>query len=367
MLHIYSTVIGDLTIHRSTILTLWRAGLTHHSMPEAKLDWYYHENPQGNPTVYLLQAARTAKSIAEDISVVPAHSPTVATNETVAVAAIGVRDMRLDASTLSAGALVDFVAHPDHRTLFPALHLQKTVRQYGLLAHSLLYGFPNASSLAVVRRSGYSQIGNMVRRVKVLRTAEYIGRHVPNRLGHIIGYVVDHIRLGSERLRWPSDTRFQAGWLDRPDHRFDQLWDASLVPNTLMGVRDQAFLNWRFSSCPAQQFKFFCLESEHDFKLVAYAVCESQSSTLHVRDFLVDATMRGVLKSLFLALSRAAYKEGYAAISVSFLGNNRIHDCLSAIGFIERGSAKIYGSATEQFKKSLDAQYWYITSADEDW
>ena len=51
----YSTVIADLGADRNTLLALWETGLVHHGMPEAKLNWYYHANPAGTPTVYFLQ------------------------------------------------------------------------------------------------------------------------------------------------------------------------------------------------------------------------------------------------------------------------------------------------------------------------
>ena len=366
MANVYSTIEGDVNADRSTTLALWKAGLIHHGMPEAKFDWYYKANPIGHPSLYFLQAT-------EDDIESPA-SASASTPELVGVAAIGRRMMQCGGASILVGALIDFVTTPEHRTLFPALHLQKEIRKRGLTKHAVLYGMPNASSLAVVKRAGYKPMGNMVRWVKVLRTSAYIERFIPswaghrlaNSLGFVLGLVADQLRVTSERLKSLRHSSNQAKWLNAADERFDTLWQSINLGDVIIGVRDQAFLNWRFAQCPLSTYTFFCLENQAK-KIIAYAVCERQGSTLHVRDFLTDTSTPNAYLQLWLALSRDAYRKGCSALSVNFLGAEDIHQNLKAAGFVERDKAAVYGSANDEFTERLNHHYWYLTNAEEDW
>ena len=131
----YTTTEGDPNVDRDHILALWRAGLAHDGMPDAKLAWYYRNNPEGTPLIVFLHHAGSPGA--------------------VGVAAVGPRQMRFGTQTLRAGALVDFVANPEHRTFFPAIFLQKELRRRALATYPVLFGFPNEKSLAIVRRIGY--------------------------------------------------------------------------------------------------------------------------------------------------------------------------------------------------------------------
>ena len=76
----------------------------------------------------------------------------------------------LGGQRIEAGVLVDLAVSPAHRTLFPALLLQKSLLAAGLEAREVLYAFPNQKAAAVFQRAGYRHIGLMTRYVRVLRT-----------------------------------------------------------------------------------------------------------------------------------------------------------------------------------------------------
>jgi hypothetical protein len=340
-------------------------------MPEAKFDWYYRKNCGGPPQIFFL-----------------CHGPQ---QETVGVAAVGRREMRIGTQTIMSGELVDFVAVPEHRTLFPALFLQKEVRRLTLKtrlksqdserpgdgSHDILYGLPNPKSLAVVKRAGYQLVGQLVRRARILRLAGYLSRHVPGWIGQLIGPVVDRIRMGALAMRAittrGSGLELCPCWLDRPDSRFDDLWrrvvTQSGMNNVLMGVRDNAFLTWRFIDCPLRTYRFFALFANTDHRLIAYAVCAVDGEALHVHDFLVDLTAHGAHKALWIALSREAYRRGHSNLSVEFLGAESIQQSLEAIGLMKRQQRPLYATtaaATHDRNTLLQESNWYLTSADED-
>lgn len=342
----YTVAVGDMAANTSTILKLWRGGLTHSGNPQAKLDWYYTGNVQGLPAVFFLNHQDEPNP--------------------VGVAAIGQREMRFNDVSIKAGALVDFVTVAEHRTLFPALLLQKELRQQGLASHRVLYGFPNPKSLAVVRRAGYSLAGQMVRRARVLRSALYVARHVPHWISRIVGPLIDTCRHAALKVRQLTRPSYKAIWLDGPDARFDELWANATLPNVLMGRRDQAFLAWRFTDNPTHKHSIFALIAEPSGSLVAYAVCEVHAKTLHVRDFLADPTIPNSMNSLWLHLITNAFTRGLAVLSVEFLGNRKIAREIEAAGLNAREQQPMYAAATAQWSKLLDENAWYLTSADKD-
>lgn len=330
------------------ILALWRGGLSHGGMPEAKFDWFYRRGPEGLPDVFFLLHGSQ--------------------HEAVGVAAIGRRRMQFGTETLITGEMVDFVVQPEHRTLFPAMMLQRAMNRHAqeLQTHAILYGLPNPKSLPVFSRVGYRCVGQMVRRVRVLRLEEYLSRHLPGWISSAVGAIVDRARLGAVALRRLVKGGFRSQWLARPDARFDELWRRRAAPDVLIGVRDAAFLTWRFADCPLRSYKFFALFSTRDERLAAYAVCETRERVLHVRDFLVEPESPGAWARLWLDLSLETFRQGYKSLSLEFLGNERLQRALGDAGMTVRDTRPLYASPAARWEGMMHDRHWYLTCADED-
>jgi hypothetical protein len=360
----YTAVASNIDTDRDKILALWKGGLTHAGMPEEKFDWFYRKNPAGAPVTFFLCC---------DDEVEP-----------VGVAAVGIRKLCIGGQTITSGELVDFVALPEHRTLFPALFLQKEIRRLALevdKSHTILYGLPNPKSLAVVKRVGYQLAGQMVRRARILRSAGYLSRRAPAWLSQLIGPAIDRIRLGMLVLRGLAHHSLKTQWQALPDSRFDNFWQRIAAQdktgNVLIGVRDCAFLTWRFAECPLRKYEFFTLASA-DNQLVAYAACAAEGEILHVHDFLIDPASPSAHKALWAALSRAAFHRGHSSISVEFLGAESIQNELEAAGMIKRQERPLYATVsttsipvtspvdTHDQTTLLQEARWYMTCADED-
>lgn len=344
----YVIVSASVVDDSARILALWHEGLTHNGMPEAKLDWFYRRSPEGIPDVFFL-----------------VHGDQ---REAVGVAAVGRRRMRFGTETLLTGEMVDFVVLPNHRTLFPAMMLQKAMHRHalGLETHAILYGLPNPKSLPVFSRVGYRCVAQMVRRVRVLRLAGYLSRYLPAWVSSVVGAVIDRARLGAVALRRLINSGFRAHWLTQPDARFDDLWQRCAAPDVLMGVRDLAFLKWRFADCPLYSYRFFTLVSTDDQRLVAYAVCEEREQALHVRDFLVDRNAPGAWSRLWPDLSLEAFRLGYTSLSLECLGGEHLQRELDAAGLVARDERPLYASATARWEGLMQDRHWYLTGADED-
>lgn len=346
----YRTTVADPVADGEKILALWRSGLGHHGAPQAKLDWFYRHNPEGSPLVVLLHLASAPDAIG--------------------VGAVGPRRMQFGSEILRAGALVDFVMLPEYRTFFPAIFLQQEVRRRAVDHFSIVFGFPNKKALPIVRRVGYQCVGQMIRRTRVLRSTAYLTKYLPGWLSGIAGFAIDAYRSTKMSVRSLVNGGFKFDWQDRPDDSFDDLWRRAATPTVLMGVRDRAFLAWRFVDAPTKSYKFFKLLTATDLSLVAYAVCEVEGAVMTVADFLVDPKVETAAARLWLDLSREATRMGLASLSVMFLGAEKEQRVMSAAGLLDRGQDPVYASMSPppgvDDDMPLKTSAWYLTSADED-
>lgn len=341
----YTTVAASLAEDRTTILRLWHSGLARDDMAEAKLRWYYERNPEGLPQSFFLRSD---------------GSPTA-----VGVAAMARHRMRLGAESLVAGFILDFVVEPEHRSFFPALLLQKELLRHGKEAYAVVFGMPGDRAEAVVRRAGYRCVGQMVRLVRVLRSRDFLSRFLPGWLSALLGPAIDHTLLATASLHGLLNSGYLWEWRDRPDADFDALWERAAPSETLIGVRDSAFLTWRFVESPLHVHRFFAVLAKKDRRLVAYAVCHVDAEAMHVADFLVDPGAPGAGRRLWLDLSREAYRRGHRSLSVEFLGREAIRREMDALGMVSREQRPLY-AAFENRPELSNPSNWYLTTADVD-
>ena len=344
----YAALPADLQTDRSSIIALWVSNLGHPERRQDKYDWFYLRNPAGAPHVLLAQA--------------PAENGTP-----VGVIGLGPRQMQCAGTPLTAGLLADFGVLAEHRTLYPAMLLQTTLRNLYLPQLGLIYGFPNPKSEPVVKRLGYASAGPMVRYVRVLRSAHYLPERLPMPLRRALGHVADWWRHRLRRTRYSHDYKgFVVQWMDQPDSRFDALWAAQRTRPELLGVRDRAYLAWRFEQKPWRKFRFLTL-SARDNGLIAYAVCESVGKVLHVRDLLAHPDHPGCAELLFDALFHDARADGRSSVSFEVLGPPSLQHTLQRLGMVARGQRNALFTASETLLPSIGQTPWYLTSADEDY
>ncbi|WP_079419646.1 GNAT family N-acetyltransferase [Thiomonas intermedia] len=344
----YAALPADLQSDRATIVSLWVSNLGHPGRREDKYDWFYLRNPAGPPQVLL------ARTPAED-------------GVAIGVIGLGTRQMRLAGQPVAAGLLADFGVVAEHRTLYPAMLLQTTLRDRFLPQLGLIYGFPNPKSEPVVKRLGYRVAGSMVRHVRVLRSANYLPTQIPHPIRRILGHAADWWRHALRRTRYAHDFRgYLAQWLDQPDARFDALWSAQNDPALLIGVRDRRYLAWRFEQKPWRKFRFLALSARSE-GLVAYAVCEVVGKVLHVRDLLCHPDHPNSLDLLFDRLFRDAYADGRTSVSFEFLGPVDMVEALQRLGMVARDARNVMCTMPEASAETLRQAQWYLTSADEDY
>src|SRR5690606_30209916 len=139
---------------------------------------------------------------------------------------------------IRAAVVSHFAVDARHRSLGPALMLQRALIDSARGRFDLLYGLPRPNAVAVSRRAGFNMLGTLVRHARVLRLGAYLGRRLPGLVASSVGAVVDMgdrvrraVAMGlSPRLRWR--------WVQASDGRMDALWQDARRGDALTSVRN---------------------------------------------------------------------------------------------------------------------------------
>jgi len=335
---------ADLDRDRQDILSIWRGNLSNVAGQAAKFDWFYMDGEAGSPIVSLLVHAESGRR--------------------VGIAAAGPRRASWNGRVVHIGVLVDLAVVPEHRSLFPAMLLQRSLQQSVPGSLAALYGFPNPRAAPVFARVGYSKTLDVRRFVRVLRSRVYLRRRVPGWAAALVARPLDlAISLWAGR-RAPEPERFKAAWSSEVEARVDALWEDAEHGNGPILVRDARFLRWRFDRMPGKAFRYLNVE-DGDGQLAAWFACEDDGETLAVRDFWTIGGYDSIDPSLVGLLLREATKTGCSAVSLEFGGASNIVRILEAAGFSERSRRPFFSYFGPGSVLSGDTG-WYVTSADED-
>ena len=80
---------------------------------------------------------------------------------------------------MTAGLFADFTVDKAHRTVLPALMLQRALAEYAQKHFDVAYAYPNDAAVGIFSRIGYEVLGRAGRYVRVLRSADYLRRAIP--------------------------------------------------------------------------------------------------------------------------------------------------------------------------------------------
>ena len=340
---------------RDDILALWARNL-----PEAspqRYDWLYENGP-------------TQGWVVRD------------DDETI-IGSIGMMDrtMKVFNDICRTGQPVDFNVDKQHRTVGPALQLQRRLTEAvddGQLA--LSYGLPNEQAQPVLRRVGYRATGIMGRWTKPLRTYDVLGDYLKNRSFRKAASVVldAGLQLTSPETRRCRRRGIRAEIVDRFDDRFDRLWAAARDKYAIIGQRTSDYLQWRFAECPDVRYRTLTLCDDCD-RLLAYLTYSQDKGRAYIGDllFVNDADLE-LLLCEFIWLLRRQRKE---AATMIFHGNSFIKNILRKFGFRYRPSqwqVLVYANRDElaaaansddldaSYESAMNEENWFLTQADID-
>lgn len=332
---------------REQVCEVWREGGLGHALgPEAtrhRYDWFYIQNPQGTACLNLLYG--------NDDSLVGSLG-------------VGARQVLIDGVAHRGGVLVDFVVSPRHRSVFPALTLQRKGREHALRSMDLIYGLPSPKAASVCKRLE-TQVGfELPRYARVLRFRSYLQRLLPAWLaapGSWLIDALDRIRIGARLLSTPN----YAEWVRDFDGSFDVLWEAFDKSGQCIGVRDREFLRWRFGDQPGHTYDVLAIRNGRDDSLRAYFVCDRSGEALAVADCLTIGSENEFVQSLLL-LSLEARKLGMASVNIRITGRPALSRALLRAGFRVRSSQVFFAVMDPSLAARIAAHHWHLTRADED-
>jgi hypothetical protein len=342
----YSICQPEIDGGRGAILELWGRNL-----PDAtcqRYDWLYARGPA---MAWLLRSDE---------------------GDVVGAAGLMRRTVHVGGEMLRAAQAVDLNVDRSHRTVGPALRLQRTLAEaVDDDRFELVYGFPNAASEAVQRRIGYKVLGSFGRWAKPLRCEDGIKGWLRGpRMRKAASAVLDlllRLRSPEAFYRRPAGVRVEV--TDRFDARFDALWEKVSPQLGVAGERTSEYLDWRFRRSPAARHRVFCLcDSRRELR--AYLVYSRPADTAYISDFLFGGIDDfGALLAEFIRVMR---REKAEAIITAYLGPETVGRQLARFGFLRRPSswnALVYFDWKDTARdpaRLLDPQSWHLTRADVD-
>lgn len=329
------------------VYEVWReGGLGQTLTPEStrqRYDWFYIQNPQGTACLNLLYG--------NDGSLVGSLG-------------VGARQVFIDGAAHRGGVLVDFVVSPRHRSVLPALTLQRKGREAALGTMDLLYGLPSPKAASVCKRLETQVAFELPRFARVLRFRAYMQRVLPAWLALPASWVVDaldRIRIGARLF---SSSNY-AEWASDFDETFDTLWDAVDKRGQCIGLRNREFLRWRFGKQPGHTFDVLAIRSRRDGSLRAYFVCDRNGEALSVADCLSIGSEDELVQSLLL-LGLKARKLGMASVNLRLTGLPAWSRALLRAGFRVRSSQIFFAVMNPSLAAKVAPYPWHLTRADED-
>ncbi len=340
----YDTRIADPTSDREAILGIWSGALEGASPRDEKYRAHYLECPWGNPTVELLE-----------------HD-----GVPVGVAAVQPRSMTQCGKRVEAGLLMDFAVAAAHRSVGPALRLQRSLLSRCDESCQLVYGLPNANARVLSARAGMIKLGDMTRFVKVLRYGRYMALYVPARFASRAGRFVDAVMFVLNWARLGGTGRRVATWVQDVDPELDELWTRTREIPWLLAPRDTSWLRWQLRSGGGRQVRLVLVRNHAGGRLEGWFACERTDDALKVVDYWTENAAHGPSRALLNALIRAAASAGCASISVELLVPKAVSSAWISAGFTERDSRPVFAKWSTSSMLQWSNPEVFMTSADED-
>jgi hypothetical protein len=344
----YRVEIGDPRRDRERILDSWsRSGFAVGIDAAARYNWFYLGNPRGSARVYLLF-----------------HG-----DELVGSMGAGTRlfETGQGETALRGAVLVDFVVHPAHRSMFPALQLQRMARESELRTMDVVYGLPEAKAAPIFKRLGATLQFASGSYVHVLRSANHILSRLPRATVPLVRplcWIADRGKLASTWLLCRL-YGLRARWQNELPTDMDAFWESDKhLAGCATGERSREFLEWRFGG-QRDACSYLVISRAGRPGVVAVFVCRRDRTDLQVLDMLL-ANREGTQVPKFLALSLAAWSLGVETVRVVFGGCPGTQRALTRAGFFLRDQRPCFVMQGAHAGSAALPRQWWLTKADED-
>jgi len=344
----YEVVEEPLSVLRDDVLHLLNA-TRRHTVESSRFEWLYAGNPDGPAVIWALRRGEA--------------------REAVGFTACLPRRMRVDNRDVLCWIGADFSILPKYRTLGLASRLRRAAREAIDAGRAdFLYAHPNERMAVVHKRVGHRPVGTMVRVASLLRTAPFVQERLKSPLaGRLAGLTVDPLRHVAQSLRGRGP--YQMAHINPAefDNRFSELFDEHSSQYKVIGVRDAAYLQWRYVDNPLYASRV--ITASRDGRLAGHLVYTVREDTAHIKD-VFPGHVPEITSALLSELARSGYREGLRSASFTALNTNPALATFLQCGYrLREEVSQMYAYAPEasaELAQVYDDQSWYITVGDRD-
>lgn len=236
--------------------------------------------------------------------------------EVVGIKGYGFRDFQYNGKTLTGAVSADIVVDENHRTLKPALVLNK--ESMNMLKRHVDFHFtvPNKKSdvLFKKRGSGFKKVGQFNRYVKILDTKLALKSKIQNNIiVNTLGTILNpfwKVLLYTKRNNniYVHETNYPNANIKND------------ISPYFMGVNTPSYLNWRFKQNPQQLYKIVTIKKDNDCGTVIYHEKENRA---HVSCILYPTSQLSSLYWILDGFEKHCVKNKNTAIVISCIADEQ--------------------------------------------
>jgi len=315
------------------------------SPPDRKrMAWRYEANPDGPAVTWTVR--EPAKGMV------------------VGVTAVLPRRVVVEGRVRRAWIGADFSILPEYRTLGIAVQLRRAAREAIDAGEAdFLLAFPNEPMKLIHERAGHVRVARLVRMALPLTAAAYLERATGSRTMAAI------LRPGADLLLRALSPSVSPGPLviseespPRFDDRFEVLFHRATAMHRAIGVRDAAYLQWRYDA-PGGVHGLLAMNGD---RLAGYLLFTVRRGTVDVVDLLEDGES-GATRALLGALFQRARGAGLTGLSIVVADRHPALGALRALRFTRRAEGgEVFGYAPQRDGLRSVLGGWYLTVGDRD-
>jgi hypothetical protein len=333
---------ADLKTDRDTLVELL-ARYINPLTDTRRFEWLYQHNPDGPASVWMAEDRAAA--------------------QVVGSAAAFPRRMFVDGAETLGCVLADLWIHPEHRSLGPALQLQRACMaavESGRFA--LAYDFPQRSMIAVYRRLGITPSDSLLRLAKPLRTERKLAQILgAPRLARWVAAVADVVLRWVDRPSIPKDETAIARHEGPCGAEFSDLARRCRPVHGVCVARSAEYLNWRFQEHFHHRHEL--LVARRAGTLVGYLVLLQREDDAQILD-LFGVEEPAILGGLVVAATDLLRRRGVAAVSAQVLASHPRATLFRQAGFRPRESAPVVFHAPGRLSAG-GGHGWFLMYGDE--
>lgn len=250
---------------KEILLNLLTANRTRKDFPyEKRHQWLYFDNPYGPATAWIIW---------DDKNAYPAG-----------FTAVYPRKMLVKGCEYTCWNCGDFSIEKKYRTLGVAVQLRKEAkRRVDQGEIPFLYAHPNNQMVHIHLKVQHQKIGHMKRFVLPIRISNHLKN---NPLGKITGLMVDPLIAGFVKFKFRKTGEYEnlAGENMQFNPHYRELCQEINGVRPVMGLREEAYLDWKFRHHPVHPFKLFNYYETK--KLTGYIFYYEARDILYLTEFV---------------------------------------------------------------------------------